>query len=87
MSLVYKVCSNSLANTRNEASIRGIKKGSVYVDNYADSVAYIHLANMEKHIKAEYLLDWAKKKWSGSSSSSTSNVYVNRQIEKNFWTA
>ena len=62
ISLVWKVCCNSLGNTRNEASIKGIKKGSVYRDNYEDGVAYIHLANMEKHVKVEGLLDWAKKK-------------------------
>ena len=33
-----------------------------------------HLANVEKHIKTGGLLDWGKKKYSGGSTSSTSNL-------------
>ena len=50
MSLVYKVYYDSLPQIRNEARLRGIKKGMVNVDNYADGVASIHLASIvEKH--------------------------------------
>ena len=37
-------------------------------------VAFIHLANVEKHIKAGALLDLGKKKYSGVSLSSNSNL-------------
>ena len=77
MSLLSKVCCNSLAHIRNEARLRRIKEGSLNVDNYADFVACIHLANVQKNIKAEGLLEWAKTKYSGDSSSSTSNVWFN----------
>ena len=50
MQLVCKVCCASLAHTSNEARSRGIKKGLVNVDNYADGVIFIHLAgNVKKH--------------------------------------
>ena len=50
MSLVYKVYYDSLPQIRNEARLRGIKKGMVNVDNYADGVASIYLtAIVEKH--------------------------------------
>ena len=44
------------------------------MDSYPDEVASIHLANVERHIKAGGLLDWGKKKYSCASSSSTSNL-------------
>ena len=47
MSLVCEVCCGSLVYIKNEARLRGIKKGLV---NYADSLTSIHLAaNVEKH--------------------------------------
>ena len=50
MSLVCKVYCQSLAHIRSEARLRGIKKGMVNVDNYADGVTSIHLAAIgEKH--------------------------------------
>ena len=49
MSLVCKVCCNNLAYIKNEARLRGIKKGSVNVDKYAGDVVCIQLANVEKH--------------------------------------
>ena len=49
MLLVCKVYC-SLPHIRNEARLRGIKKGMVNVDNYADGSAYIHLtAIVDKH--------------------------------------
>ena len=44
ISLVRKVCCDSLPHIRNEAGFRGIKKGMVNVDNYANS-SYV----VEKH--------------------------------------
>ena len=50
MQLVCKVCCGSSAYTRNEARSRGIKKGLVNVDNYADGVKFIHPAgDVKKH--------------------------------------
>ena len=50
MPLVCKVCCDSLAHIRNEARLRGIRKGMVNVDNYADGAASIRLAaNVEIH--------------------------------------
>ena len=50
ISLVCKACCDSLPCIRNEARLRGIKKGMVNVDNYADGVASIHLTVIvEKH--------------------------------------
>ena len=50
MSLVCEVCCGSSTHIRNEPRLRGIKKGLVNVDNYANGVIFIHLAaNMEKH--------------------------------------
>ena len=72
MSLVWKVCCDSLAHIRNDVRLRGIYKGSVIVNNYADGVASIHF---EKPIKAGGLLDWGKKKYCGGSSSSISNMW------------
>ena len=47
MSLVCEVCCGSLVYIKNEARLRGIKKGLV---NYAESITSIHLAaNVEKH--------------------------------------
>ena len=43
MLLVCKVCWDSLPLIGNEARLRGIKKGMVNVDNYADGVASVHL--------------------------------------------
>ena len=37
--------------------LRRINKGSVNVGNFADSVASIQLAKMEKHIKSGSLFD------------------------------
>ena len=48
MSLVCKVYCDSLTHIRNKARLRGIRKGMVNVDNYADGA--IHLtAIVEKH--------------------------------------
>ena len=50
MSLVCKVCYDSLAHIKNEARLKGINKRMVNVDNYADGMASIHLAaHVEKH--------------------------------------
>ena len=49
MPLICKVCCHSLAHIRNEARLRAIRKG---IGNYADGVASIRLANVEKHIKS-----------------------------------
>ena len=50
MSLVYKVYYDSLPQIRNEARLRGMKKGMVNVDNYADGVASTYLtAIVKKH--------------------------------------
>ena len=50
MSLVCEVCCDSSAHTRNEARLRGMKKGLFNVDNYGDGVISIHLAvNLEKY--------------------------------------
>ena len=38
MSLVCKVCSDSSAYIRNEARLKGIKKGMINVDNYSDQM-------------------------------------------------
>ena len=43
-------------------------------NNYADEVASINVANVKRQIKAGGLLGWDKKKYSGGSSSSTSNL-------------
>ena len=45
------------SNDPSRLGLRGIQKGSVYVGNYVDDQAYIHLLNVEKHIKAGSLLD------------------------------
>ena len=50
MSLVCEVCCDSSAHIRNEARLRGRKKGLVNVGNYVDGVTSIHLAaDLEKH--------------------------------------
>ena len=50
MSLVCEICCDSSAHIRNEARLRGVKKGLLNVDNYADGVTSIHLAaNVETH--------------------------------------
>ena len=54
------------------------------MDNYADDVATIHLANVEKNIKPGGLLDQAKRRYSGGYSSWTWHSYVTRLIEKSF---
>ena len=46
VSLVCKVCCDSLPHIRKEAGFRGIKKGMVNVDNYANGVASIHLIHL-----------------------------------------
>ena len=46
------------------------------MDNYADGVASIHLANSETDIKAWSLPDCSKNKYSGDSSSAASNKPV-----------
>ena len=46
---------------------------SVNVNNFADSVPFIHLANIE-NIEAEGLYEWGQKKYSGGYSSSTLNL-------------
>ena len=52
-SLVCKACRDNLAHIRNEAKLRVIKKGSVYMDNCGDGVASIGLANVENTLKLE----------------------------------
>ena len=64
----------------NDCRIRGTKKGSVNIGNYADKVAFVHVINVEKLIKVWGLLDWAKDKYSSGSFCSTSNIYVKRYI-------
>ena len=44
------VLSLSLARIKNEARLRGIWKALGNVDNYADGVASIHLANVEENV-------------------------------------
>ena len=44
--------------------------GSVNMNNFADDVASIHLANVEHITKTGDLLDWGKRKYFGGSSSS-----------------
>ena len=51
MSLVCKVCSDSSAYIRNEARLKGMKKGMINVDNYSDGVESIHLVANIKNIK------------------------------------
>ena len=46
VSLVCKICCDSLPHIRNEAGFRGIKKGIVNVDNYANGVASIHFIHL-----------------------------------------
>ena len=46
ISLICKVCCDSLPHIRNEAGFRGIKKGIVNVDNYANGVASIDLVHL-----------------------------------------
>ena len=58
---------------RNDGRLRGINKGLINLDNFADGIASIHLANVERKIKAEDLLVSGKKKYSGGSPS-TSNL-------------
>ena len=48
---------------RNEVRLGKINKESVNVDNYADEVASIHLANVETHIRAGSLPDSGHKKY------------------------
>ena len=67
---------DSLTHITNESRKKKKKKGSVNVESYPDDVTSIDLANVEKHIKAGGLLDWAKKIYSGGSSSSALNVSV-----------
>ena len=43
--------------------LRQMNKEPAIVGNFADSVAFTHLANAEKHIRAGSLLDWGKKKY------------------------
>ena len=76
MSFTCNVLCDSLTHITNESRPRETKKGSVNVESYPDDVTSIDLANVEKHIKAGGLLDWAKKIYSGGSSSSALNVSV-----------
>ena len=46
VSLVCKVCCDSLPHIRNEAGFRGIKKEMINVNKYADGVASIHLTHL-----------------------------------------
>ena len=50
-----------MANIRNDIRLRGIKKGSVNADNFADVVASVYLANVKNTggIKVASLHDWA----------------------------
>ena len=47
----------TVQHIRNEARLKIINKESVNVDNDAHKEASIHLANVEKHIRAGGLLD------------------------------
>ena len=60
MSLVCKVCCDSSAHTRNEARLRGTKKGLVNVDNHADGVTSIYrTATLENQLfQLEKTLFW-----------------------------
>ena len=50
MSLVRKACCDSSFHIRNEDRLRGVEKGLLNVENYADGVTSIHLAaSVEKH--------------------------------------
>ena len=51
-----------------------MNKGSINVDNFLNGVTSIHLTNVEKYIKAEGLNDCGRKKYSGDSLSSASNL-------------
>ena len=53
-----------MAEIRNEALRRNLR-GNVLdgVKNYVDGVLYIHKSNFDKHIKAQSLHDWAKRKF------------------------
>ena len=44
------------------------------MNNFADSVPFIHLANVE-NIEAEGLHEWGKRKYSDGCSSSTLNLH------------
>ena len=56
MLLVCNVSWDSLPVIGNEARLRGIKKGMVNVDNYADGVVSVHLtAIVEKHQKDMFI--------------------------------
>ena len=46
---------------RNEVRLWEIHPGSANVENFADGVASIDLANVEKHIKTGGLLDWGRR--------------------------
>lgn len=50
-----------LSHISNEARLRGIKTGPVNLDNYADGVAYIHLANVEKTLKLGVCLMYLRR--------------------------
>ena len=76
MLFMCSVFFDSLTHITNESRPRETKNGSVDVESYPDDVTSIDLANVEKHIKAGGLLDWAKKIYSGGSSSSALNVSV-----------
>ena len=54
------------------------------MENYTDGVASIYVTNLVKHIKVRGLLDYVRKKYSGGSLSSTSNIYVTKPIGKSF---
>ena len=58
----------------NEGRLRGINKGSINVDNFAEGVASAHLNNVEKQIKTDGFFDLGKKKYSDGSSFATSNL-------------
>ena len=47
----------------------------ISLENYADGVVFIHLVNVEKHIKFWGLLDRRKNNYFGGSSSTTSNPW------------
>ena len=57
MPFVWKFCCDGLAHIKYEAILKGIKKGSVNVDNYIYGIASVHLANVEKLIKVGRILD------------------------------
>ena len=57
---------------------------SLNVNNFADGVPFIHLANVG-NIEVEGLHEWGKKKYSGGYSSSTLNLQFSEIWVENDW--